>query len=63
MTALAAIAYVRAVVAGVLSRAWRVARGRHCLCEFCRGHRAFTRAGGGAVRRDDTADWIESGPT
>lgn len=47
MTVLAALGYLRVIVAGLLSCAWRTIYGRECPCEFCRAHRKFVREGGG----------------
>lgn len=36
-----AVTYLRMLVAGVLARAWRVLRGRHCPCPHCRSQLEF----------------------
>jgi hypothetical protein len=40
---MAAIEYVRILVAGVAARLWRGLTGGPCRCEICREHRAFAR--------------------
>lgn len=36
-----AIEYVRAIVAGVAARIWRVLTGRPCNCDACQSHAEF----------------------
>lgn len=38
-----ALAYLRIIVAGLLSQAWRILRGSPCPCPHCTEHRAFQR--------------------
>lgn len=43
MMIIAAIGYLRVIVAGVASAVWRTLLDRECPCEFCRAHREFCR--------------------
>lgn len=38
-----ALGYLRIIVAGLLSQAWRILRGSPCPCPHCTEHRAFQR--------------------
>lgn len=48
MTAIRALAYLRAAAGVILSGL----RGRPCACEFCRGHRQFIRDSAAAYRAE-----------
>lgn len=52
MNPLAALAYLRATVAGLAALAVRVIYNRACPCEMCRAHRAFRRESAAAYRRE-----------